>query len=138
MQPHRALRLLGACVLVVAQQFASASLASADSPCVNGLPIDHTYANGHWHTGGYQDHGTPIQGVRANIRTYNPFAADTPTYSRNRCSPMLTPLFGTTHDENNRSASTNGTAMKITPGTSVATVTGIHTCCARRSIVSST
>jgi len=78
-QPHRALRLLGACVLVVAQQFASASLASADSPCVNGLPIDHTYANGHWHTGGYQDHGTPIQGVRANIRTYNPFAADTPS-----------------------------------------------------------
>src|SRR5690606_12578389 len=39
-------------------------------------------------------------------------------------------------DENRRSASTKGTARKITPGTSAATVTGIHTCWARRSIVS--
>ena len=30
----------------------------------------------------------------------------------------------------------NGTARKITPGTRVATVTGIHTCWPRRSIVS--
>ena len=30
----------------------------------------------------------------------------------------------------------NGTARKITPGTNAATVTGIHTCCARRSAVS--
>ena len=28
----------------------------------------------------------------------------------------------------------NGTARKITPGTRVATVTGIQTCCSRRSI----
>jgi hypothetical protein len=78
-QPSRALRLAGIGLLVVAQQLVVAAPVSADAPCINGLPIDHTYGNAHWHTGGLQNHGTPIRGVRANIRTYNPFAADTPS-----------------------------------------------------------
>lgn len=51
--------------------------ANADSPC-GPLPVDQTYANGHWFTGAYQYPSTSTLGdVRGDIRTYNPFVANT-------------------------------------------------------------
>jgi hypothetical protein len=69
---------LGILIFCAATFVGAGNLADADGPCVNGLPVDHTYANANWHTGGYQYHGSTIMAVKGLLRTYNGFVANTP------------------------------------------------------------